>query len=169
MEIEELAKPVGDWCPHCKPGKGCEIYTGRPKECSAFMCHWLADASLPEEFRPDRVRVMLSGDEWGNRYVARCDPANPMAWRNEPIYGVLKQTARACWQTDMTVIVVAFKRTWLITPAADYDLGFVDPQSPIAVEKSVDGTAKFEVLPPLTPGEDFDLMAKLYRRPPKPD
>ena len=30
MAIEELAKPVGTWCPHCKPGRGCRIYPDRP-------------------------------------------------------------------------------------------------------------------------------------------
>lgn len=50
MEIEELAKPVGEWCPHCKPGKGCTIYADRPKECADFMCQWLADPILSDEF-----------------------------------------------------------------------------------------------------------------------
>lgn len=163
MEIEELGKPVGEWCTHCKPGKGCSIYGSRPKECAEFMCQWLADANLPDEFRPDRVRVMLGGDEWGNRYVARCDPANPMAWQKQPIYGVLKDTAKACWHTDMTVIVVAFKRTWLITPAADYDMGVVDPRSPIRIEKHLDGTATFEILPPLAPGDEFTPTGRAAR------
>src|SRR5262245_15487060 len=39
LRIDSLAKPVGTWCPHCKPGKGgCVIYGEHPVECQRFIC-----------------------------------------------------------------------------------------------------------------------------------
>jgi len=57
-EIRELAKPPGQWCPHCRPGRGCAIYESRPEECRTFGCLWLAGYG-PDRIRPDRSRVVL--------------------------------------------------------------------------------------------------------------
>src|SRR5215468_4207083 len=41
MGVEAIDKPKYRWCQHCKPGKGCAIYTSRPGVCKAFACMWL--------------------------------------------------------------------------------------------------------------------------------
>jgi hypothetical protein len=148
MEVTELAKPAGEWCRHCRPGWGCGVYANRPAECQAFVCRWLADPNLPDNLRPDKIKVMLCGDEVHDGLVAHCDPANPLAWRNEPMFSLLKRAARQIWASDRTVTVRAAARTWLITPAAEYDLGIVAAGAPIEVTKHADGTADVRVLTP---------------------
>lgn len=60
MAISEIKKPVGEWCPHCKPGAGgCQIYEKRPTSCHDFACFWLAGV-MPEDARPDKIRAMLT-------------------------------------------------------------------------------------------------------------
>lgn len=151
MEVTELAKPVGQWCAHCTPGKGCGIYERRPAECGDFVCQWLADPDFPVEMRPDRVRIVFGPDATGRAFMARCDPAHPLAWRKAPAFGLLKETARLTWNTNHTVLATAGRRTWLITPAAEYDLGEIDPTADIAFRKNPDGTAVVEVRPPAAP------------------
>lgn len=60
IETPELSKPLGQWCPNCHPGQGCAIYETRPSVCRDFRCSWLATEILPDEFRPDRLKVMFS-------------------------------------------------------------------------------------------------------------
>jgi hypothetical protein len=57
-EIRALAKPPGQWCPHCLPGQGCAIYGERPEECRSYGCLWLAGYG-PDRIRPDLSRVVL--------------------------------------------------------------------------------------------------------------
>jgi hypothetical protein len=45
LVIEELDKPPGPLCKHCKPGKGCKIYLKRPEVCRDFECEWLTERS----------------------------------------------------------------------------------------------------------------------------
>lgn len=115
---------------------------------------------MPHRLRPDLSKVVLEVDTDGARLVARCDPANPLAWRREPIYSALKRYARQCWATGRMVIAVAHRRTWVIAPNADVDLGEVDERSPFSVEERLDGTVRVEVLPPLAEGEEFTPSVK---------
>jgi len=41
LAVDELKKPHGKWCAHCKTGQGCGIYDTRPAECRDFRCTWL--------------------------------------------------------------------------------------------------------------------------------
>jgi hypothetical protein len=70
-------------------GEGtCTIYAERPQEpCRSFVCGWLAPASpFPEEFRPDRLGVMIIGTRWRDRraYILRHAGRDPdealLAW-----------------------------------------------------------------------------------------
>jgi hypothetical protein len=119
----------------------------RPAECRTFVCRWLVDAGLPDALRPDKVKVMLCGDEVHEGLVAHCDPGAPLAWRGEPMFRLLKSAARQTWASHRTVTVRVGKRTWLIAPAAEYDLGPVEAGAPIEVTKHLDGTADVRVLP----------------------
>jgi hypothetical protein len=152
MGIAELAKPQGVWCPHCKPGRGCGIYEERPPSCRTFACQWLAEPDMPDIFKPDRSKVVLDVDPSGPRLMAECDPAAPLAWREEPIYSLLKGQAREKWGGAMMVLARAGRRTWLITPREDIDLGLVDPRSTLDVQQRPDGSAVVKVSPPAPAG-----------------
>jgi hypothetical protein len=141
LGIGALEKPAGRWCAHCKPGRGCTIYEKRPGECADFACQWLVDPRFPEALRPDKVKVMVSGDQ-GGRIIAHCDPDNPAAWRSPAVFHTLKSVAANTWASAVTVLAVAGRRTWLIAPAAEYDLGVVPEGGQVEMEKFPDGTAR---------------------------
>ncbi len=60
IDAPELQKSAGEWCPNCQPGKGCAIYDSRPAVCRDYRCVWLATDFLPEDARPDKLKVMFS-------------------------------------------------------------------------------------------------------------
>jgi len=161
MEIEELAKPGGQWCRHADRSTGCAIYGSHPPTCQSFACQWLVSPSLAEELRPDRCKIVLVGELEKGRLTAHCDPAAPVAWRREPVFSLLKEQARTRWDTPLWVIAKAGRRVWFISPIAEYDLGEVDPRSPLQVEKLPDGSMRIEVLPPVP--LDQDLGQQLER------
>jgi hypothetical protein len=61
--VRELKKPAFTQCPHVRQlpavRPGCSIYAKRPPSCQLWSCHWLADPSWPEEFRPDRCGAVV--------------------------------------------------------------------------------------------------------------
>ncbi|WP_374470425.1 YkgJ family cysteine cluster protein [Phenylobacterium sp.] len=140
MAVSELSKPGGTLCVHARPGKGCGIYETRPQGCRAFACVWLMDREMPHRFRPDQTKVVLDMDHEGRRLIARCDPANPLAWRRNPMHAALKGYAQDHWGTGKVVMAVAGRRAWVITPKADIDLGEIDPAARIEVIEAADGT-----------------------------
>lgn len=141
--VEELAKPMGAPCRHF--GAGCTIYADRPASCRSFECVWLMDPEMPHRFRPDQTKVVLDQDAQGERLIARCDPANPMAWRRNPMHGALRDYAAKTWRTGKLVLAVAGRRTWVITPHADIDLGEVDPNSNLKVVEGAVGEVSVTV------------------------
>jgi hypothetical protein len=114
MAIEELAKPVSSWCPHCKPGRGCLIYADRPAECQAFSCLWLVNKRLDARWKPSRSKLVLTTSEDG--IEIRCDPGFPDAWRKEPFRSEIQQWAVSGETHDVTVVVIIGARMILVTP-----------------------------------------------------
>jgi hypothetical protein len=145
LEIAELAKPAGVWCPHAKPGHGCAIHGSHPASCQAFACQWLRDPEMPDTFRPDRCKVVLRMDAEARRITADCEAANPLAWRREPMYGLLKENARRGWAAGYLVFAKVGQKMWLIAPQEDIDLGEVPAGAPLAVEPGADGRLNVRV------------------------
>lgn len=56
--IIRLDKFKGTWCIDCDIGKGCRIYSNRPKECADFECQWLKGYAT-ENDRPDKVNIVV--------------------------------------------------------------------------------------------------------------
>jgi hypothetical protein len=148
MEIKELDKPAGAWCPHFKAGAGCRIYGAHPGSCRAFQCMWLISPGMPETVRPDRCKVVLVMEDGGSNIIARADPGDPGAWRREPIHSQLRRWAADYWFKGRTIWAVVDKHTWLIAPDQDIDLGDVDNRSHTTYEQASDGTITVTVLPP---------------------
>lgn len=74
LEVPELQKPSGKWCPHAyvEPGGAmCSIHDRRPESCRAFRCMWL-EGFFEDCDRPDRTRMVVAEvlDEAGNARVA---------------------------------------------------------------------------------------------------
>lgn len=148
MGIEELSKAPGEWCRHAKPGRGCAIHGEHPASCQAFACQWLAQPDMPDAYKPDLTKVVMTVENDPQpRLIANCEPANPVAWRNEPIYSLLKGRAQATWNSSALVVARAGLRMWLIAPAEDIDLGEVVPGSPLVIEQAASGAIKVTILP----------------------
>jgi hypothetical protein len=67
--VPALSKPAGTRCPHCVVG-GCGIYEERPDSCRKWICGWLADPGMPDEFRPDRCGFIVQAALAGRRVLA---------------------------------------------------------------------------------------------------
>src|SRR5215469_7273582 len=81
LGVKELSKPDGIWCEFCKKGEGCTIYVNRPESCREFKCGYLINA-LPEEFRPDRVKMVITGTSKEiEAHIVHVDPSYPGAYR----------------------------------------------------------------------------------------
>src|SRR5512140_165049 len=132
MAIEALTKPVGSWCPHCKPGHGCQIYPDRPRECRSFSCLWLVNDLLDQHWKPSKSRFVLTTSEDG--IEVRCDPGFPDAWRKEPYRSEIREWAISGETHDVTVVVMAGQRMILVTPDREFDLGVVQPDERIVRE-----------------------------------
>jgi hypothetical protein len=53
---------------HFRGAVGCTIHPERPDFCRNFYCAWRReDQFFPEEFRPDRLGVLIASNQWRNR------------------------------------------------------------------------------------------------------
>jgi hypothetical protein len=156
MGIDELDKPAGVWCPHFKAGVGCRVYGDHPASCRAFQCMWLISPTMPDQVRPDRCKVVLTIEDGGASIIARVDPGDPGAWRREPIHGQLRRWAADNWFKERTVWAVVDKRTWLIAPDRDIDLGDMDRRWFTTYQQAADGAITVTVLPPPAAGQTYD-------------
>src|SRR5262249_25298961 len=79
----ELNKEMGKWCPHCaKPG--CKIWETRPQVCRDFQCVWLASPTMPNKYRPDKVKMYVCRTNDPEIMQVFVDPSFPTAWLKEP-------------------------------------------------------------------------------------
>jgi hypothetical protein len=134
MAIEELAKPVSTWCPHCKPGRGCLIYATRPTECQTFSCLWLVNDQLDQRWKPNKSKLVLTTSQDG--IEVRCDPGFPDAWRKEPFRSEINEWALSGETDDITVVVIVGQKMILVTPDREFDLGIVGSDQRIVREMS---------------------------------
>lgn len=132
MEIEQLAKPAGAWCRHCKPGRGCLIYADRPSECRAFSCFWLLNDRLDDSWKPNQAKFVLTTSDDG--IEVRCDPGFPEAWRKQPYQVEIRQWALAGETHDVTILVITGRRVIVVTAEREFDLGHVGPEDRIVRE-----------------------------------
>jgi hypothetical protein len=140
MPIREIDKVVGAWCQHARPGRGCAIHGQHPDSCRTFVCEWLARPEVPIELQPGRTKVVLTAVAGSNetQLVAYCDPADPLAWRREPMHAFLKRQTAVAGRIR-PVIIWAGKRMWLLTPDAEHDLGEVKGAQSFRIEPGPDG------------------------------
>ncbi len=61
--VPAVGKLDGNWCHHCVIGKGCSIYDQRPYECQRYRCMWLANLKMSDDFRPDRIGILIDIQE----------------------------------------------------------------------------------------------------------
>lgn len=146
LGIAALEKPLGRWCPHCRPGKGCGIYETRPQECRTFHCLWLTESFLGPEWKPDRAKFVLYLEHGGARLVVQADPGAPANWRSEPYYSQIKAWAAAAANEQRQVVVQVNEQLTVVLPDRDVPLGAVRPGERIVTRRRlVGGEAVLEV------------------------
>jgi hypothetical protein len=136
LRVVELDKPAGIWCTHCDTGKGCKIYAERPAECRQFHCGFLRSPDLKEEWRPSRCRIVLRSEFDTNRLIAQVDPERPGVWKREPFHSKLREWARNAVPLRRQVLVCIDKRTIVILPDRDVDLGIIGDDELIVTQET---------------------------------
>jgi hypothetical protein len=122
-DVPTLAKPVGKWCSHCTPGKGCGIHETRPVHCRSFFCLWMTDAHFTPEWKPDRCKFVMSVDPVTRFLNIQVDPGSPNAWRTEPYHRQLVTWARQMVAEERFVIVFLNKAATIVLPDKEVSLG----------------------------------------------
>jgi hypothetical protein len=120
-------KPRGIWCKHCKPGRGCGIWETRPQMCADFYCLWLRDARLGPEWKPDTAKFVMV---WANELVLNIttDPQNPLAYRREPFFANLRDTAEKFLKTGQNIVIYKGEQKFLLLPDGEHLIGGRDEQ-----------------------------------------
>jgi hypothetical protein len=147
IEIEELHKPEGKWCPHCEPGKrGCLIYEDRPPSCRGFHCGWLQSDSFGSEWKPTTSKMVLAPEQMmnGDRLTVYVDPSFPTAWRNEPYHSQLTELALRMAGTAQLLIRIN-DRVIALLPDKEVDLGLCKKDDQI-ITRRIRATGAWEVV-----------------------
>ena len=65
IDDQDLKKPADQACSHMIEKGGCKIYSERPSVCQSWYCAWRLMEQLGDEWRPDRVGILLRPAENG--------------------------------------------------------------------------------------------------------
>jgi hypothetical protein len=134
VAVDELAKPIGAWCPHCHRQKGCAIYEQRPPSCRMFICQWMLAPDLGPEWKPDRAKFAMLKSAGGKHLTVFADPGNPSAWRRSPYYENIKHwAAQGVRDTaDLHLVdVMIGPRCIVILPDREVEIGNLGPDEAI--------------------------------------
>jgi hypothetical protein len=147
VSIAELAKPAGEWCRHCRPGKGCGIHLTRPFVCRGAYCEWMISKGLGPEWKPEKAKFALFKTNAGRRLTAHVDPGYPSAWRRSPYYENFKAWAREGAQRtpDLHLVdVMIGEHAIVILPDREVEVGIVAADELVRLDRRM--TASGEVI-----------------------
>jgi len=133
LAIPELEKPKDQWCPNFAAGSGCRIYPDRPPSCRDFVCRWLVDPTMGPEWKPSHCKLVL--DAKPGLLVVHADPAVSKPWRVEPYHSVLKRLAAQGLTRGTLVMAMERRRSIVILPDREVDLGILDTGDRIALDR----------------------------------
>lgn len=103
-----IAKPIGEWCKHCRPGNGgCSIYESRPKLCRDFQCLWRSGL-LEDHWKPLECRMLLLAAQ--NGLGVHVDEGAHGRWRRSPYYSDLLEFAKALHASGRHVWIYEYSR-----------------------------------------------------------
>jgi hypothetical protein len=141
-------KPAGKWCDHCKPGRGCAIWTDRPAMCRDYHCHWHYDLSLGAEWRPDVAKFILSREPGGIWLSIVADMAQPNAWRREPYHAKLRKLAERLIESGANgLMLIEGDRKSVVLPDREVHIGTRTTHANVRFEKRMlNGAARYEVV-----------------------
>lgn len=135
--ISVLGKAAGEWCRHVSPGAGCSIYPDRPRDCRTFMCYWLTNPNLSDEWKPGACGFVIYHRQAGHMWLA-VDPDAPDAWKAPRYYKPIKEfAARLLAQGHMLSVHIG-ARMIVVLPDEDADLGVVPPDQRVVIGVKVE-------------------------------
>jgi hypothetical protein len=135
-EVPVLNKPIGKWCPHCSPGKGCAIHETRPDHCRAFHCLWMTEHWLGDAWKPEKSKMVLTFDPGTHFLFIQLDPGHPAAWRQEPYHTQIRRWSAAALKEQRHVVVFHNRHATLILPERDVVLGLLEPGQHIRARRN---------------------------------
>lgn len=123
--IEALDKRRNALCVHCTPGRGCGNYEERPPVCRDFLCLWLQDPSLGEEWKPDisHMVIALRSTPATTAIQVTVDPAYPLAWQKAPYLDQMVLWAQAVTPDKRYVVIFEGETATVLLPDRPVDLG----------------------------------------------
>jgi len=131
-DLPQAQSPAGKWCRHCAPGKGCTIHATRPQVCRKFFCGWMVSASLGQEWKPERARLiirLIPADGASLCVAVDVDEGFPTAWQRPDIHARLKRIAASAGG----VVVSIGRRRIVVLPDRDVDVGVVGDDEEVEV------------------------------------
>ena len=130
----EINKPAGVWCKFCNPGKGCKIHDNVPDPCRDFFCLWMTDGTMPDEWRPDRARFVLTVYPTNGFVYGQADLGSPGAWRRAPYYDRLRAMAKALLEQRRHLLMFVGDQATLVMPDEDVPLGKMTAEDNFRIE-----------------------------------
>jgi hypothetical protein len=85
------------------------------------------------EWKPSLCKMVI--DSRPSLFVAHVDPAVSQPWRAEPYFSVLKRLSAQGLTRGIIVMVIERRRTIVILPDREVDLGVIGPDARIAMER----------------------------------
>lgn len=134
FDIPEIKHTAGTLCSRWCQSLRCTIYDKRPSDCRKFECLWLKNQSMPDNWRPDKLKIIMrSTVAYGYRIVSFWE-TEINALRNEEITKFVKTTL-----TEGAVVVLRRKDTtgqytyyWSpVFPSKDVDPNIAELLMPI--------------------------------------
>ena len=126
-DVPSLQKPMGQWCGHCRPGRGCGIHETRPEHCRSFHCLWMMSPWMGPEWKPERSKMVLTLDPETRFMLVQVDPGAPAAWKREPYHAQLRRWAAAAARERRHVVVLVNRLATVVLPDRDVSLGAFEP------------------------------------------
>jgi hypothetical protein len=133
-DLPAVEKSAGVWCRHWRAGAGCSIHADRPQQCRDFFCLWMRDSTLPDVWKPERSRIVLSIFPGNGFLYAQVDPGSPQAWRKPPYFEGLRRMAASLEESNRRVIVFVGDNATLVTPQGATPLGQMSPERNFVIE-----------------------------------
>ena len=144
--VTSLDKLAGSWCRYSKPTVGCQIYDTRPDECRNFMCQWLIDLRLDETWKPINSHFLMFHNKLQNTFIVMLDNNFPYAWKAEPFYTGIKETAERLLTSDIYTIVVHRERFIFLFPDRE-EVHHIGSKAEWTIKKIVvEGGINYQVL-----------------------
>jgi len=81
MKVPETNSPEYEYCGHCTPGVGCQVWEVRPDICRSFGCLWYNQEQIPESLRPDKLGICFELPPLSRVMCGYLSPDRPDAWK----------------------------------------------------------------------------------------